>query len=46
MAIQQELGLLAQRRYRYYSADCAHSLATRQNLNLVDLSQRDEFTMS
>ena len=39
MALQQELGLLAQRRYWYYSLDCADSFVTRQNLKLRQPNQ-------
>lgn len=36
MAIQQELGLLAQRRYWHDPADCADSFAARQNIKHVE----------
>lgn len=35
MALQQKLGLLAQRRYRYYSPDCADSFVARKNLETL-----------
>ena len=38
VAIQQELGLLAQRRYRHDSFDCADSFTARQNIKREDLS--------
>ena len=39
MALQQELGLLAERRYRYDSPDRADSFSARQNLKTGGLRQ-------